>query len=193
MGAIPSKNIPETVSRLLGRYVSERLKGESFQDFVKRIGKPAVKKMLEDLTRVPSHDADASYYSDWGDRREFTIGDMGVGECAGEVVSRADFDLAAAERQAFEGQVLLEKGEFQEAGETAYGSMIQASRALVAIQLPQVPLDNDQVLAEFKVRFYETQLFFDPFALPPRALSRSSTPTAWSFSTAATAAFKIPT
>ena len=32
---------------------------------------------------------------------------MGIGECAGEVVSQAEFTLAASERELFEAQLLL--------------------------------------------------------------------------------------
>ena len=60
---------------------------EIFQDFLKRIGKKDLRAMLEDLTKIPPYEVDPSFYSDWGDPREYTIGDMGVGECAGEVVS----------------------------------------------------------------------------------------------------------
>ncbi len=164
IGAVPAKRIPEVVERLTGRYVAERQKGETFQTFIKRIGKVEAKKMLDELARVPAHDEDASFYSDWGDPREFTIGDMGVGECAGEVVSRIDFDLAAAEREVFEAQVLLEKGDVQRAGESAYASMLQAAKALVKEQFYDVPDDPNRVVSEFKTRFYDTQLFWDPYA-----------------------------
>ncbi|HEY2982278.1 MAG TPA: nitrite/sulfite reductase, partial [Anaerolineales bacterium] len=87
VGAVPSKRIPEVVERLTGRYVADRTKGETFQAFVQRIGKVEIKTMMEDLTKMPTHDEDPTLYTDWGDTREFTIGDMGVGECAGEVVS----------------------------------------------------------------------------------------------------------
>jgi sulfite reductase (ferredoxin) len=113
---------------------------------------------------VPPHAVDPSYYTDWGDTREFTTGDMGVGECAGEVVSRVDFDLAAAEREAFEAQVLLDAADYQRAGERAYGAMLQAAKALVRTELPGLPNDPDRVVAEFKTRFYDTQLFWDPYA-----------------------------
>ncbi|HEY2933540.1 MAG TPA: nitrite/sulfite reductase [Acidobacteriota bacterium] len=164
MGAIPSRRIPEAVMRITGRYVSDRLRAESFQEFIKRIGKAEIKKMLEDLARTPAHDVDPSFYSDWGDRREFTIGDMGAGECAGEVVSRIEFELAAAERDIFEGQVLLDKGDFQKAGETAYAAMTHAAAALLRTQLPETPQNEDRIVAEFRSRFYDTQLFFDPYA-----------------------------
>ena len=84
------------------------LKDERFQAFIARIGKKAVKDLLEDLTRIPAHDVDRSFYSDWGDPREFTLADMGIGECAGEVVSQAEFTLAASERELFEAQLLLD-------------------------------------------------------------------------------------
>jgi sulfite reductase (ferredoxin) len=164
MGAVPSKRIPDVVERLTGRYVTDRLKGESFQQFIKRIGKVEVKKLLDDLTAIPSHDQDASFYTDWGDTREFTIGDMGVGECAGEVVSRIEFDLAAAEREVFEAQVALDKNDAQQAGERAYASMIQAARALVKEQYYDISENPDQIISEFRTRFYDTQLFWDPFA-----------------------------
>ena len=76
-------------------------------------------------------------YTDWGDSREFTIGDMGVGECAGEIVSHAEFGLAAAERQVFEAQVFLDENPYQKAGETAYASMLQAAKTLVEEQFYQ--------------------------------------------------------
>lgn len=164
VGAVPSKHIPETVLRLTGRYVSDRLNNESFQDFVKRIGKSEIKSMFEDLAKVPSRDDDPSFYRDWADPREYTTGDMGTGECAGEVVSRVQFDLAAAEREAFEAQVLLDKGEFQKAGEMAYASMLEAARALVKTQFYDIPNEAERIVSEFWTRFYDTKLFFDPYA-----------------------------
>jgi sulfite reductase (ferredoxin) len=164
IGAVPSKRIPDALSRITERYISDRERGESFQDFVKRIGKKPLKEMLEDLTQVPTHDADPSFYSDWGDPREFTIGDMGTGECAGEVVSRVQFDLATAERQVFEAQLLMDAGVYARADSMAYQSMVQAAKALVKSQYYDVPDDPDVIVKEFRERFYDTKLFFDRFA-----------------------------
>lgn len=164
VGAIASKNIPQVVTRLTGRYVSERNKDESFKDFIQRIGKVEIKKVLQDLTQVPSHEVDASYYTDWGDPREYTTGDIGVGECAGEVVSLVEFDLTSAERFAFEAQLLLEKGEAQAASQKAYEAMLQAAKGLIKHYTLDVPAEPEAVIEDFKKRFYDTQLFFDPFA-----------------------------
>jgi sulfite reductase (ferredoxin) len=162
--AIPSKNIPAVVSRLTGRYAADRKNSETFKDFIKRIGKVELKKMLEDLARLPVDPSDRSFFSDWGDPREYGLSDMGIGECAGEVVSATDFDLAAAERELFEAQVALESGQIEQAGTTAYRSMLRAAKALVKIETPNVADDPGQIVGEFRTRFYDTQKFFDPFA-----------------------------
>jgi sulfite reductase (ferredoxin) len=164
IGAVPSKRVPEAVLSITDAYVRRRQRGESFQDFVRRIGKKDIKELLEDLTRIPAHDVDRSYYSDWGDPREFTLVDMGVGECAGEVVSQAEFALAASERELFEAQLLLDSGRPQDAVRTAYASMVRAAQGLVKVQNPGVSEDENQILAEFTSRFYDTQLFWDKYA-----------------------------
>jgi sulfite reductase (ferredoxin) len=160
--AVPSKNIPEVVTRLTERYVAGRNPDESFKDFIKRIGKAELKNLLDDLTRLPA--GDRSYFSDWGDPREYSLGDMGVGECAGEVVSAVEFDLAAAEREVFEAQVALEKGRAADAGKTAYQAMLRAAKGLVKVNFPNVTDDPEHIISEFRSRYCDTQLFWDPFA-----------------------------
>ncbi len=163
IGAVPSKNIPEVVTRITDAYLRGRQAGETFQGYTQRVGKKALKDIFDDLTKVPTHAEDASYYSDWGDAREFTIGDMGTGECAGEVVSLVDFDLAAAEQLVFEAQLHLEAHEYRLADERAYGAMLQGAKALVKTQFRDVTDNADEIVREFTTRFYDTELFFDRF------------------------------
>ncbi|MCL5005161.1 MAG: nitrite/sulfite reductase [Acidobacteria bacterium] len=162
--AIPSKNIPEVVTRLTGCYAAARKNGEGFRDFVTRIGKVEIKRLLDDLAQPPADPTDHSFFKDWGDPREFGLGDHGIGECAGEVISSTDFDLAAAERQLFEAQVLWENGDVEQAGKTAYQSMLRAAKALVKAEYSDVGDDPDEIVAEFRARLYDTQKFFDPYA-----------------------------
>jgi sulfite reductase (ferredoxin) len=86
-----------------------------------------------------------------------------VGECAGEVVSRFQFDLTAAERLVFEAGLHLDRGAAQQAGETAYAAFLKAARALVQVQYDDVSNEAEEIVAEFKKRFFDNQLFFDPF------------------------------
>jgi sulfite reductase beta subunit-like hemoprotein/uncharacterized protein (UPF0332 family) len=164
IGAVPSKRVPEAVLTISEFYVRTRRSNERFQDFVTRIGKKEIKGLLEDLTKIPAHEVDPSYYSDWGDPREFTLEDMGVGECAGEVVSQAEFTLAASERELFEAQLLLDAGDAQKATELAYGSMVRAAQGLLKDENPNISEDEAQIIGEFTKRFYDTQLFWDKYA-----------------------------
>jgi sulfite reductase (ferredoxin) len=160
--AIPSKNIPDVVSRLADRYVAGRNPDEGFKNFIQRIGKAELKTLLDDLTRPP--DGDYSYFNDWGDPREYCLGDMGIGECAGEVVSAVEFELAAAERELFQSQLALERGQATEAGTLAYRAMLHAAKSLLKTRDLNISEDPDQVVAEFRAQFYDTQIFFDRFA-----------------------------
>ncbi len=164
VGAVPSKRIPEVVTRVTEYYVKDRFRGENFQDFISRIGKKEVKAMLEDLTQIPSHAVDPSYYSDWGDPREFTLTDMGVGECAGEIVSQAQFTLAVSERELFESQIHLDKEDFKKAVQTAYTSMIHAAQGLIKTQNAEISDDEDAILSDFRQRFVDTKIFYDKYA-----------------------------
>jgi sulfite reductase (ferredoxin) len=164
IGAVPSKRIPDTVSRLTGRYLAGREAGESFGSFIKRIGKAQCKLMIEDLAEVPAHAVDPSFYTDWGDAREYTTGDMGIGECAGEIVSPLEFQLTASEREAFEAQLALEKGDANQAAKIAYEAMLRGASALLVWRMHGYANDPDSIVAEFRKHFYDTELFFDPFS-----------------------------
>ena len=166
MVAIPSHAIPDAVERITGLYVEERESGEGFQNFIQRVGKAHVRSVLEDLTQVPAYEVDRSFYSDWGDPREYTIGDLGVGECAGEVVSVVEFGLAASERVVFEALIDLEGGEVEAASAKAYEAMLQAAKAMNQSQEVDAGEAEEEIVSEFRTRFHDTKIFHDPFAGP---------------------------
>ena len=163
--AIPSKRIPETLDRITDFYMRMRQKGERFTNFVQRVGKTQIRQVLDDLTKNrPDYVDDPGFYSDWADPREFSTGDIGKGECAGEVVTAYEFAMTSAERMVFEAQVLMDSDKADEAGRDAYQAMLKAAKAMVQIQYDDVTDDPDEVIEEFKDRYYDTKLFFDPFA-----------------------------
>jgi sulfite reductase (ferredoxin) len=164
IGAVPSKRIPEVVDRITERFAGERTTGESFQAFIKRIGKSKIRDMLGDLMDVPAYEEARDLYHDWSDPREYGIGDIGVGECAGEIVSVAKFGLSDAERVVFEAQEKLEQGDAPGAGQGAFAAMLLAAKALVRAQTFDIGDDPSQIVAEFRARYYDTQLFFDKYA-----------------------------
>jgi sulfite reductase (ferredoxin) len=164
VGAIPSKAAPDALAAITERYLNERKADERFQEWVGRIGKRAVRELLEPYTVVPAYQQDPAYFTDWGDPREFTIGDLGAGECAGEVVSLFSLEIARAEGAHFDALVALEEGHYAQADDRAYGAMILAARALVRRQFLDVGDNAEVIVSEFRRRFYDTRLFFDKYA-----------------------------
>lgn len=168
LGVVPSKRVPEVVEFLVDWFMRDRLTKEAFPDFVNRIGKKAIKQEVKPFTEVPAYEDDKSFYTDWADAREYTLGDIGIGECAGEVVTLTDFGVAVAESAHFDATILLEgdshNGNIQQARDKAFESMAKAAQALLKLQNIDISDEPDVIVADFRKYFYDTELFFDPFA-----------------------------
>ncbi len=159
IGAIPSKRVPEAVDRLTRAFSEQHLPAETFQAWVRRVGRKDVKAMVADLTEVPSFEQAPELYSDWGDPRIYTTGDQGVGECAGEVVSPLQFGLAASERKVFEAQVLLDEGKPTSAAERALEAMLDAAYWLAREGAPDLAPEPDVVIGAFRRQLLDTGKF----------------------------------
>jgi len=164
IGAYPSKRIPEVIDRTLAFWKENREEGEGLKGFVARMGRAKIKKQLEDLRVIPSYEEQPDFYTDWGDAREYTIGDLGTGECAGEVVTIVEFGLQDAERRLFDAQLDLEAGKNGSASIAAYKSMLTAAKALIMVFNIDIEEDADRVVADFRKHFHDTKRFHDPFA-----------------------------
>ncbi|NEO87873.1 MAG: nitrite/sulfite reductase [Spirulina sp. SIO3F2] len=168
LGVVPSKRVPDVVELLVDWFMRDRQGEEAFPAFVNRIGKKAIKEQVKPLTTVPAYEEDPSFYVDWADAREYTLGDIGIGECAGEVVTLTDFGVATAESAHFDATLLLEgdsqNGNVQQAQDKAFESMAKAAQALLKLQNIDISDDPDAIVADFRTYFYDTELFFDPFA-----------------------------
>jgi sulfite reductase (ferredoxin) len=167
LGVIPTKRVPEVVDFLLDLYLQGKTASETFPQFVNRIGKKEIKDRVQPFTHVPSYAEDPSFYTDWGDAREYTSGDIGIGECAGEVVSLTNFDVALAESLNFDATLLLEAGEsngnIQHAADKALAAMLKAAQALLKTQNVDIADAPEVIVSDFRQYFYDTELFFDPF------------------------------
>ena len=159
--ALPSKRIPEAVDKLTAWYAKERDGDEPFQDFIKRMGKAPLKDLLIDLQEIAPYEEDPTPYTDWHDPREYTTGDIGIGECAGELVETVDFGISEAERYAFEAQMALDAGDPDKAATLAMDAMFKAAKALVYTQNIDITDDREQIVAQFKSRLVEPQIFWD--------------------------------
>ena len=77
-----------------------------------------------------------------------------MGECAGEVVSQAEFLLADAERFAFEATVAFEDGDTTEASGRATDAMLAAADALLSTK-GLLKSDGYDTVARFRQLFFE--------------------------------------
>lgn len=87
---------------------------------------------------------------------------MGVGECAGEIVSLFEMEIAKAESEAFDAQLALEDEDFELADQLGYSAMLIASRGLIIGENPDITREPNHIVEDFKTRFFDTELFFHP-------------------------------
>jgi sulfite reductase (ferredoxin) len=79
------------------------------------------------------------------------------------VVPYVEVELAGSERELFEAQVLLDEGKTAEASGRAFAAMVRAARALSREKNANIGNETDEIVAEFRKHFHDTQLF-DPIA-----------------------------
>jgi len=164
IGAVPSKNAPKVVEALSTAWVDSRENGETFQDWIERQGKRGLRNILEPFMEMPTFEQDPSYFVDFADARQYSMGDLGVGECAGEVVSLFGIEVMKAESEVFDAQVALEEHDPAAAEQHAYQAMLDAARALVRTEYIDVTEDADDIVRQWKTRFFDTKKFFDTYA-----------------------------
>lgn len=164
VGAVPAKRVPDVLDALTKRYVADRSEEEIFQEWVKRLGRKEIKDMLQPFMELPAFEEKPEFFTDWGDSRVYTIDDIGVGECAGEVVSLFSMEISKAESTHFDALLALDEGNYALADQRAYSAMVLAARALVRTQFLDVGDDYGNIVNEFRTRFYDTELIYDKFA-----------------------------
>lgn len=85
---------------------------------------------------------------------------MGVGECAGEVISPLEFGLAASEQEIFEAQLALEAERLDDASSKARAAMIEAARGLIRHAAPLIRVGDDaSVISAFRRHVQDSDRF----------------------------------
>ena len=79
------------------------------------------------------------------------------------MVSLVEIGLAAAERELFDAQLLLESKDADGVARGARSAMLQAARALTREKNFNLSEDPEEIVGEFRRHYYDTQVFFDPF------------------------------
>ncbi len=163
VAAVPSKNIPKVVTRLTERYLAGRTSGETFKDFVKRTGKVELKNMLDDLTKPPavrplvlqrlgrSAGIHAWATTAWANARE-------------KWCRRSNSIWPRPSAKCSRRRLLSKTGRSRRRAKRPTARCCTRAKALVKISKPDISDDPDQIVSEFRTRYYDTQKFWDPFA-----------------------------
>jgi len=145
---LPAKNVPSAVSHIVDLYRRDRQEGENLFAFIKRTGKPKLKEALIPYSILPPYEEDPSYYMDWEADQEFSVEDLGPGECAGGAVEMIDNRILEAEQELYQAGLLAEKHQFAMAINKAYRAVVAGAKALLVTEGIDLNTDAD-TLAEF--------------------------------------------
>lgn len=146
---VPAKNVPAALSHLITFYRRDRQSGESLQAFIARKGKTALKDELIPFTILPPYEQDASFYIDWEADSEFTVEDLGPGECAGGAIEMIDNRILEADQELYQAKLSAEKHQFGFAVNKAYRAVVAAAKALLVTEGLDPNTDADTI-AEFE-------------------------------------------
>ena len=180
VGKVSSKEVPAVIRALSELYIKERGEGEGFTEFTARLGKAKIKEHLARFERVPDFNSDPEYYHDSRQPWEYMMS-TGVGECAGEMVSQAEFLLEDADRMSFEASLHLEAGRLEEAASTAFEAMKKAADGLLSVH-GLLLSDKYDTVEQFRAHFGEngflpqiSEFFFRAAQEGPRNLNAEKT------------------
>lgn len=146
---VPAKNVPAALSHLIMFYRRDRQSGESLQAFIARKGKAALKDELIPFTILPPYEQDPSFYIDWEADSEFTVEDLGPGECAGGALEMIDNRILEADQELYQAKLAAEKHQFGFAVNKAYRAVVAAAKALLVTEGIDPNTDADTI-AEFE-------------------------------------------
>jgi sulfite reductase (ferredoxin) len=79
---LPAKRVPDAVERWLSHYREERAEGETFNEFVARVGTARFEELVKDLALPPEFSLETiNQFIDWNRNEPFVV-IRGEGECA---------------------------------------------------------------------------------------------------------------
>lgn len=159
---IPAKNIPAAVMEIIRLYREERREGEGFNPFIERYGREALCAKLEKFTQIPGPKEAPEYYRDWKDDRDFSLDDLGPGECAGTVIDMIEHHLRSGSQSVEKAAAAFNRGHSEEAIALIKSGVMVTCRALLipfGIDSPH----EEEILKEFQHKVVEQAIVTERF------------------------------
>jgi sulfite reductase (ferredoxin) len=162
MGKVSPQDVPVVVQKLTDLYTRERQGTETFAEFTQRVGKGRIKQEIDPFDKLPDFTERPDYYRDSRQSWDYFMS-TGVGECAGEVVTQAEFFLEDADRLLFAASLHLEGNRLEEAATTALDAMTKAADGILSTK-GLLRSDNYDAVVQFRKHFAEPGEFLPSLA-----------------------------
>lgn len=159
---IPAKNIPSAVIEIIKAYREHRQGSEDFNQFIERFGREALSVRLEKFIPLPTPQEAPEYYQDYNNDQDFSLDDLGPGECAGTVIDMIEHHLRMGSQSIEKASASLLHQQPVEAIDQIKQAIMVCCRALLipfGVDLPH----EDQILKEFQHKLVEQGIVTERF------------------------------
>ncbi len=169
---LPAKNIPSAVLELIRLFRTEQQGEETFNEFVERFGREAIGEKLAQFSDLAPPDERPDLYWDWKeDNKEFSLDEIGPGECSGTVIDMIEYGLRMAGETIEKAQQAYNKGEYAETAQLIQEAILLDARSLLYTYGTDSPHD-DQILKEFQQKLVEQGILSERFELFTKELGK---------------------
>jgi sulfite reductase (ferredoxin) len=154
---IPAKNVPLFLQRFLQIIENEIKETDNTGEFLKTTGVNIAKKIIEDFSYVPPYSENKDFYIDWGKTDEFSLSELGPGECGAGILNIIESDIAHS-------KIFLAEAEKESyATEKIKKSIFFSARALLIVK-GKDPIDGQETLKNFYDLFIRTGITSQKFS-----------------------------
>ncbi|MBI3805114.1 MAG: sulfurtransferase TusA family protein [Nitrospirae bacterium] len=159
---IPAKNIPAAVMELVQIYRENRREEEGFNPFIERFGREALAVRLERFTKIPTPQEAPEYYIDYNEEKDFSLDDLGPGECAGTVIDMIEHYLHTGVQSIEKASVALMHHQYEETvGHIKHAILVNCRALLIPFGIDSP--HEEEVLKEFQHKLVEQGIVTERF------------------------------
>lgn len=152
---IPAKNAPQILRRMLEIYLERRTPGEDLPEFLQRIETTEVEAWLGPLLTIPPPAEAPDKFLDWGDTREFSTANIGVGECAGAGVDASLDPFDEVLEHLKQVRVFWDRGVAIDALTELNRAVFATARVVLQVGLSKQTSTDWESLCEFRARLID--------------------------------------
>ena len=152
---LPPKNVPKAIAHLVGLFRQERENEESFPQYLDRAGKAKLKQALIPYSIIGNFDDTPEHFYDWEAESEFSLVDLGPGECAGGAVEMITDGILEADQELYQAETLIQSQQYGMTVNKAYRAVLAGAKALLVTEGIE-PATDLQTFEECDARLIQT-------------------------------------